>query len=87
MLFKDHDKDKVSQIWLTEMLSSCESESDNHNSMWSIFLFDTSLCFFFLKITQHSWLMCISGEHKQVASFNFLFSHFLTLQWHICKTS
>ena len=47
MLFKDHDKDKVAQIWLTEMMSSCESESDNHNSMWSIFPFDTSLCFFF----------------------------------------
>ena len=46
MLFKDHDKDKVSQIWLTEMMSSCESESDNRNSMWSIFPFDTSLCFF-----------------------------------------
>ena len=43
------------------MLSSRESESDNPNSVWSIFTFDTY--------------------------FNFLFSHFLTLQWHICKTS
>ena len=43
------------------MLSSRESESDNPNSVWSIFTFDTY--------------------------FNFLFSHFLSLQWHICKTS